>query len=575
MAPDAWHHLEGTYPEDGTFRVHLYDNFSQPLSAKAFKGRAVLKESFDPVTPGDARAPRVSASSRRGRELSRGESPERIAPDRDRGQDPVRERRSVRAVRLRVPGLVARVATVPTGGDGARRAARSPKAIAAAIVERARRVKDLLARGAFTEIYVPALEAKELALALEARRPDRPGSRLAHVGSQGAGPRRVASRRLRRSRETRRSFCRARTLRGSDCDHRIVVRGTDEGRGPLGGVRSRRRGAPPRGPQADEDAVHLPQGRLSDLRSATAGPATGRAASRPCRSFDYKDTFPWAVSIKNQVLVPFHAALVRRRALRIVPAFFVAYGDRGRHHRRLVSRRRSRGRAGRRVRSTGTARRTESDMVLEIPEAFVLEAAVAEALHEALLETGTSARADSAIGRVSAGAAERRSLGALLRRPEGEEGRSPRGFLDRRRRSRESGPKARECGVPANASLLVRIHYKKTWLDEGKEIRDRSEVALSFAAKGRPIESVVVGASAVYSLTRDVEVLSVLPSIDAGVESLQAEAVLPDGTTRPLIGLRAPDPAWPRTYWLEEPIQLPKGSRLRVRRPHPTLPTPP
>ncbi len=50
MAPDAWHHLEGTYPEAGTFRVHLYDNFSQPLSAKAFKGRVVLKETFDPAT---------------------------------------------------------------------------------------------------------------------------------------------------------------------------------------------------------------------------------------------------------------------------------------------------------------------------------------------------------------------------------------------------------------------------------------------------------------------------------------------------------------------------------------------
>ena len=29
MAPDNWHHLEGTYPEEGVFRVYLYDNFSQ------------------------------------------------------------------------------------------------------------------------------------------------------------------------------------------------------------------------------------------------------------------------------------------------------------------------------------------------------------------------------------------------------------------------------------------------------------------------------------------------------------------------------------------------------------------
>jgi predicted RNA-binding Zn-ribbon protein involved in translation (DUF1610 family) len=50
MAPDAWHHLEGTYPEDGVFRVHLYDNFSQQLSAKAFQGQGGLEESLDPVS---------------------------------------------------------------------------------------------------------------------------------------------------------------------------------------------------------------------------------------------------------------------------------------------------------------------------------------------------------------------------------------------------------------------------------------------------------------------------------------------------------------------------------------------
>ncbi len=44
-----------------------------------------------------------------------------------------------------------------------------PAAIADAIVERARRVEAVLARGAFTRIYVPALEAKDLALA---SRPD-------------------------------------------------------------------------------------------------------------------------------------------------------------------------------------------------------------------------------------------------------------------------------------------------------------------------------------------------------------------------------------------------------------------
>jgi hypothetical protein len=119
--------------------------------------------------------------------------------------------------------------------------------------------------------------------------------------------------------------------------------------------------------------------------------------------------------------------------------------------------------------------------------------------------------------------------------------------------------------LPAKASLLVGIHYEKTWLDEGKEIRDRSSVALSFATKkAEPVESILVGAQESPPVPRDVEVLSLLPSIDTNVESLLAEAVLSDGTTRPLIRLRNPDPGWPRTYWLEKPVALPKGSRLRV-----------
>jgi hypothetical protein len=38
MASDNWHHLEGTYLPSGIFRMHVYDDYTKPLSAKAVRG---------------------------------------------------------------------------------------------------------------------------------------------------------------------------------------------------------------------------------------------------------------------------------------------------------------------------------------------------------------------------------------------------------------------------------------------------------------------------------------------------------------------------------------------------------
>jgi hypothetical protein len=49
MAQDQWHHLEGTYPAAGQFRAYFYDNYTQPIDAKAFGGSVVL-QAIDPAT---------------------------------------------------------------------------------------------------------------------------------------------------------------------------------------------------------------------------------------------------------------------------------------------------------------------------------------------------------------------------------------------------------------------------------------------------------------------------------------------------------------------------------------------
>lgn len=44
MASDKWHHLEGTYPRAGLFRVHFYDNFTKVLAAKGVSGRLTRED---------------------------------------------------------------------------------------------------------------------------------------------------------------------------------------------------------------------------------------------------------------------------------------------------------------------------------------------------------------------------------------------------------------------------------------------------------------------------------------------------------------------------------------------------
>jgi hypothetical protein len=73
MATDAWHHIEGTYPQAGLFRVYFYDNFTKPLEPKGFGGSIVVRDAADkaiatvPLTPGsisntmEARIPAAQA----------------------------------------------------------------------------------------------------------------------------------------------------------------------------------------------------------------------------------------------------------------------------------------------------------------------------------------------------------------------------------------------------------------------------------------------------------------------------------------------------------------------------------
>jgi len=284
----------------------------------------------------------------------------------------------------------------------------------------------------------------------------------------------------------------------------------------------------------------------------------------PMSLLRYKETFPWAVSIKNRVLslsMPPWFADERYGAFRHSSSLTASEVD------TIIDWCLGGTPEGEPGGAPASVERPESEpeMMLELPEAFVLDAGSTEAIHEARLETGL--RRDRFLKSIEF-RPERPNVvrsALLFVVPKGSSPGAPVASWVAGEQA-DDWPEGRGVRLPAGASLHVRIHYKKTWLDEGKEIRDRSAVGLHFTnGKAKPIESLVVeanaGAGAV--LKQDVEVLSFLSKVEAPIDSLLAEAVFPDGTTLPLIGLRGPDPAWPRTYRLVDPIRLPKGSRIR------------
>ena len=50
MAPDGFHHIEGTYPDEGIFRLYATDNYRAPVDVRSWSGRAVVDEAYDPAT---------------------------------------------------------------------------------------------------------------------------------------------------------------------------------------------------------------------------------------------------------------------------------------------------------------------------------------------------------------------------------------------------------------------------------------------------------------------------------------------------------------------------------------------
>lgn len=182
MAPDRFHHIEGTYPEPGVFRLYATDNFREPVNVAGFSGRAVTEEAYDadadeflevtalalvPSAEGAYLEANVGALQMPADIIAKVVFEAGFPEERfdfifaelsvESGETPV----------LAVVGGVSEApAIIPLAERIRPRIPAQAGDIASEIASRDVEIQALIERGAFTEVFIPALQAKELALAL-------------------------------------------------------------------------------------------------------------------------------------------------------------------------------------------------------------------------------------------------------------------------------------------------------------------------------------------------------------------------------------------------------------------------
>jgi len=142
-------------------------------------------------------------------------------------------------------------------------------------------------------------------------------------------------------------------------------------------------------------------------------------------------------------------------------------------------------------------------------------------------------------------------------------------------------PEGLAMPLPKGSDFLLQMHFHPT----GKPETEKSLVGLYFAEKAPARKMITIGAPGLfgvgagidipageknftirdsYTLPADVTAYSAVAHAHYLAKDMKAAAVLPDGSTRPLIHLPDWDFNWQETYNYQRPFVLPKGTRIDV-----------
>lgn len=187
MAQDYWHHVEGVYPSPGVFRLYLYDDYTKPLAAdrvRAVRARIVSEET-DPRT--------FAVKETRSVALVPGEGGAYLEAAVDPAAPPATL--ILQAVfadggkeqRFDFTFADFSADSAPPALDVATRLMMDvpddPAALVRMLVERREALTEIVGRGGLSEVWVPALQGKDLALALELHAREFPEARRAAVAA--------------------------------------------------------------------------------------------------------------------------------------------------------------------------------------------------------------------------------------------------------------------------------------------------------------------------------------------------------------------------------------------------------